>query len=151
MSLFEQYGNSPINNNGMLHEDIHDKRVISSELLKRSKNCLVSLVKEDNAELYTNQTAKIYYTGKKFPATIALDKLYYFMPYLKKKGIRDLYFIRIARVGTRKEGLPDNDLKDFRLVFEIEFVGQLFENYKPIDLKIWRTFTESTIEELLQS
>lgn len=151
MSLFEQYGNSPIINNGMLHEDIHDKRVISSELLKRSKNCLVSLVKEDNAELYTNQTAKIYYTGKKFPATIALDKLYYFMPYLKKKGIRDLYFIRIARVGTRKEGLPDNDLKDVRLVFEIEFVGQLFENYKPIDLKIWRTFTESTIEELLQS
>lgn len=149
MSLFEQYGNSPIIDNGMLHEDIHDKRVISSELLDRNKNCLVSLVKEDNVEQYNNRTARIYYTGKKFPATIALNKLYYFMPYLKKKGIRDLYFIKTARVGTRKEGQPDNESNDFRLVFEIEFVGQLFEDYKPIDLKIWRTFTDSTIEELL--
>lgn len=71
------------------------------------------------------------------------------MPYLKRKGIRDLYLIRIARVGTRKEGQPDNDPNDLRLVFEIEFVKQLFEDYKPIDLKIWRTYTDTTLDSLL--
>lgn len=148
MTLFEQYGNSPIIDNGMVHEDIHDKRETNSILLDRTKNCLISLVKEDNIELYANRTANIYYTGKRFPSTIALDKLYYFMPYLKKKGIRDLYLIKIARIGTRKEGQPDNAPNDFRLIFEIKFVGQLFEDYKPIKLKIWRTFTDLTIGEL---
>lgn len=73
------------------------------------------------------------------------------MPYLKRKGIRDLYLIRIARVGTRKEGQPDNDPNDLRLVFEIEFVKQLFEDYKSIDLKIWRTYTDTTLDLLLKS
>lgn len=113
------------------------------------RNCLVSLVKRDNFEQYVQQSAKIYYTGKRFPATVALNRLYYFMPYLKGKGIRDLYFIRLARVGTRKEGQSDNNPHDFRLVFEIEFVGQLFADYKPIELKIWHTFTDVTMGEIL--
>ena len=71
------------------------------------------------------------------------------MPYIKCKGIRDLYLIKIARVGTRKEGQLDNDPNDFRLVFEIEFVKQLFEDYKPVKLEIWRTFTDTTIKKLL--
>ena len=70
------------------------------------------------------------------------------MPYLKGKGIRDLYLIKIARVGTRKEGQPDNDPNDLRLVFEIEFVDKLFEDYKPITLEIWRTFTDTNMTEL---
>ena len=100
-------------------------------------------------EQYLDRSAKIYYTGKRFPATVALNKLYYFMPYIKGKGIKDLYFIKIARVGTRKEGQPDEDPKDFRLVFEIEFVCQLFDDYKPISLEIWHTFTDTTMGELL--
>ena len=80
---------------------------------------------------------------------MALNKLYYFMPYMKSKGIRDLYFIKIARVGTRKEGQPDEDKNDFRLVFEIDFVGQMLDEYKPIKLDIWRTFTDTTIDKLL--
>jgi len=71
------------------------------------------------------------------------------MPYLKGKGIRDLYLIKIARVGNRKEGQEGEDKNDFRLVFEMEFVKQLFEEYKPIELKIWRTFTYTTMEEIL--
>lgn len=71
------------------------------------------------------------------------------MPYIKRKGIRDLYLIKIARVGTRKEGQPDNDPNDLRLVFEIKYVRQLFENYKPIELEIWHTFTDTTIKEVL--
>ena len=71
------------------------------------------------------------------------------MPYLKGKGIRDLYLIKIARVGNRKEGQEGEDKNDFRLVFEIEFVKQLFDEYKPIELIIWRTFTDTTMEKIL--
>lgn len=114
----------------------------------KSKNVLISYVKSDNMEQYLDRSARIYYTGKKFPSTVALNKLYYFMPYFKGKGIRDLYLIKIARVGTRKEGQPDNDPTDFRLVFEIEFVEKIFDDFKPITLEIWRTFTDTNMSEL---
>ncbi len=116
--------------------------------LDKTKNVLVSLVKADNMEQYLDGTAKVYYTGKKFPSTVALNKLYYFMPYIKSKGIRDLYMIRIARVGTKKEVHPECDDNDFRLVFEIDYLCQLFDDYKPIHLNIWQTFTDTTIEEI---
>ena len=116
--------------------------------VKPEKNVLICNVKPDNEKLFLKQSAKIYYTGKRFPSTVALNKLYYFMPYIKHKGIRDLYLIKIARVGTRKEGQPDNNPSDFRLVFEIEFVKQLYKEYQLIELKIWRTFTDITINEL---
>jgi len=115
-----------------------------------SKNCLLSLVKPDNMERYLDQSAKIYYTGKRFPDTVALNKLFYFMPYLKGKGVQDLYLIRIARVGSRKEGQPDNDPNDIRLVFEIEFLGQMFDEYKPLELNIWHTFTDTTMKEMMK-
>ena len=114
------------------------------------KNVLISYVKADNMEQYLNQSAKIYYTGKKFPSSVALNKLYYFMPYIKHKGIRDLYIIKIARVGTRKEGQPDNDPNDFRLVFEIEFIKELFKEYMPVDLEIWHTFTDTNLKTILK-
>ena len=119
------------------------------EGLDISKNLLVSLVKADNLEQYLDQSAKIYYTGKKFPSTVALNKLYYFMPYIAKQGVKDLYYIKIARVGTRKEGQPDNDPNDFRLVFEIEFVKELFPNYKKVHLDIWQAFKDTTLEKMI--
>ena len=109
----------------------------------------MSLVKNDNMEHYLDHSARVYYTGKKFPSTVALNKLYYFMPYMKRKGIRDLYLIKIARVGTKKEVHPECNDNDFRLVFEIEFVKQLFDDYKPHRLKIWETFTDTTLGELM--
>ena len=117
--------------------------------LDYSKNVLISLVKADNLEQYLDLSAKVYYTGKKFPSTVALNKLYYFMPHIKGKGVKDLYFINIARVGTRKEGQPDNDPNDFRLVFEIEFVKELFPDYKNIHLNIWHTFTDTTLGKIV--
>ena len=54
-----------------------------------------------------------------------------------------------SRVGTRKEGQPDNDPNDFRLVFEIEFVKQLFKDYKPAELKIWHAFTDTDMKTVL--
>lgn len=121
----------------------------SLENLDKSKNVLVSYVKSKSAELYLDGGAKIYYTGKKFPSTVALNKLYYFIPYLKNKGIRDLYLIKIARVGSKSEVVPDADPNDLRLVFEIEYIQQLFPDYKPHKLRIWDTFTNTTLESIL--
>ena len=119
-------------------------------LLQPSKNVLVSLVKEENIAPYLEQAAKIYYTGKKFPSTVELNHLYYFMPYTKRKGIRDLYLIKVARIGSKHEVQNTADPNDLRLVFEIEFVRQLFPEYKPIRLAIWDTFTDTTLENILQ-
>lgn len=146
LDLFDMYQDGEIVNNSMVREDDS----LEYGILKPSKNLLVSLVKKDNFEQYEDQTAKIYYTGKKFPSTVALNKLYYFMPYLKGKGIRDLYLIKIARLGNRKEGQPEEDKNDLRLVFEIEFVKQLFGDYKPMELKIWRAFTDTTLSKVLK-
>ena len=115
-----------------------------------TKNVLISLVKADTVAYYADQSARIYYTGKKFPSTVALNKLYYFIPYMKGKGIRDLYYIKIARVGTKQEVHPECDENDFRLVFEIEFVKQLFTDYLPVHLNIWRTFTDTKMERLIK-
>jgi len=127
--------NSTVRLNGMNHID-------------KDKNVLVSLVKNDNVDRFLDGSAVIYYTGKKFPSTVALNRLYYFMPYMKRKGIKDLYLIKIARVGTKKEVHPECDDNDFRLVFEIEYVGQLFNDYQPIRLEIWESFTDTTIGDL---
>ena len=145
--LFDQYAYDTITGNAMVCESAEEYGKLD---IDESKNVLISLVKPDNVERYLDQSAKIYYTGKRFPSTVALNKLYYFMPYIKRKGIRDLYLIKIARVGTRKEGQPDNDPNDFRLVFEIEFVKKLFKDYKPVELEIWHTFTDTTMKELLK-
>lgn len=115
------------------------------------KHLLISLVKADNMEQYPDRSAKVYYTGKKFPSTVALNKLYYFMPYMKRKGVRDLYLINIARIGTKKEVHPECDDNDFRLIFEIQFVKQIFDEYQPIHLDIWQTFTDTTIEQLISN
>ncbi len=127
---------------------------IDLENLDISKNVLICNVKKDNTRHFLDGTARIYYTGKKFPSTVALNKLYYFIPYFGKNcglgvtGIRDLYLIKIARVGTRKEGDPDNDPNDLRLVFELQFVKRLFDQYQPHRLMIWDTFTDTTLASL---
>lgn len=117
--------------------------------LDLSRNLLVSLVKNDTIDLLLDGTINVYYTGKKFPSTIELNHLYYFMPYRKGKGIRDLYYIKVARIGSKHEVHPNADPNDLRLVFEIEFVKQLFLDYKPIRLAIWETFTDTTLEKIM--
>lgn len=143
IKIAEQYPRHIVNNT----EAVFVKDITGIELDKR---VLISLVKPDNIEHYVGHSANIYYTGKKFPTTIALNKLYYFMPYIKGLGVRDLYLIKIARVGTKQEVHPECEDNDFRLVFEIQYVKQLFEGYRPIHLNIWRTFTDTTMESLLK-
>lgn len=154
LNLFDQYDLEPIIQNSMVREDLeleyNTKSIRHNLPIDLAKNLLICNVKKDNWEQYLDGSAKIYYTGKKFPTTVALNRLYYFMPYLSGKGIRDLYYIKIARLGYRKEGQVNENKNDLRLVFEIERVGQLFDDYKKVKLEIWRTFTDTTMEKIME-
>ena len=151
LDLFDQFELEPITQNLMVREstEIEYNKKMRKLNVDLCKNVLICNVKKDNWEQYLDGSAKIYYTGKKFPTTVALNKLYYFMPYLSGKGMRDLYYIKIARLGYRKEGQEKEDKNDLRLVFEIEYVGQLFDEYKKVKLEIWRTFTDTTLDKVL--
>lgn len=125
------------------------KRKIDISQLDESKNVLICLVPDKYIVPYNNHKAKAYFTGRKFPSTVALNKLYYFMPYTKGKGIRDIYQIKVARVAPKHEFVDDADENDLRLAFEIEYLTQLYDEYKPIRLNIWRTFTDTKLSNLL--
>ena len=96
--------------------------------LDPAKHLLIGFVKKDNEEYFLKEEpTKIYYTGKTktFPSTVEINKLYYFMPYFKEKGVRDLYLIRIARIGTKAETHPNSKDEEPRLVFELEYLESL--------------------------
>ena len=119
--------------------------------LDETKHLLIGLVKEDNAEYFLDGApTKIYYTGKtrNFPSTIALNNLYYFMPYIKGKGVRDCYLIRIARIGNKAEIHPETNDKEPRLVFELELVKQ-FPKYINIQPNILYTYRDTTLGYVL--
>lgn len=122
-----------------------------SEGIDLSQNVLISLVKQDNTAIFLDRSARIYYTGSKFPSTVALNKLYYFMPYIKGKGIKDLYLIKVARVGTKQEVYPECKDNDFRLVFELEYIKPLFTAYIPVHLDIWHTFTDTKLSNIINA
>ena len=99
--------------------------------LDKTKHLLIGVVKKDNEEYFLKEEpTKIYYTGTSgsFPSTIALNKLYYFMPYIKGKGVSDLYLIRVARVGNKAEVHPETNDERPRLVFELEYLESLPRN-----------------------
>lgn len=120
---------------------------------KLDKNVLIGLVREDNAEYFLDggQT-KLYYTGKlaerKFPSTIALNKLYYFMPYIKGKGVKDLYLIRVARLGNKAEIHSETGDQSPRLVFELDLLTSLPE-YKNIQPNILHTYRDTVLGSIL--
>lgn len=125
------------------------KQRIDIAKLDDTKNVLICFVPDKYIVPYNNRKAKVYFTGKKFPSTVALNKLYYFMPYTKGKGIRDLYQIKVARVVSKHEFVDEADENDLRIAFEIEFVTSLFDDFKPIRLNIWRTFTDTKLRSIL--
>jgi len=119
--------------------------------LEGNKSLLIGYVKPDNADYFLDGLkSKIYYTGKtkSFPSTIALNKLYYFMPYIKGLGVRDLYLIRIARIGNKAEIHPETEDKDPRIVFELEFLQSL-PNYVPVKLNIFNTYRDTVLGKIL--
>ena len=108
--------------------------------LNPTKHLLIGLVKKDNEEYFLKEEpTKIYYTGKTktFPSTVVINKLYYFMPYIKEKGVRDLYLIRVARIGNKSEIHIESNDEEPRLVFELEYLESLPE-YQMVKLhKYW--------------
>ncbi len=119
--------------------------------LDMTKKLLIGFVKNDNTEYFLDGgQSKVYYTGKtkSFPSTIALNKLYYFMPYIKGKGVKDLYLIRIARIGNKAEIHPETGDKDPRLVFELEYLQSLPE-YVPVKLNIFETYRDTSLGRIM--
>ncbi|MBR0492912.1 MAG: DNA (cytosine-5-)-methyltransferase [Muribaculaceae bacterium] len=135
---------------GLFTDVIKEIRINKSKkiyTLDKTKHLLIGFVKEDNQDYFlNNEPTKIYYTGKtkSFPSTIALNKLYYFMPYIKKKGVRDLYLIRIARVGNKSEIHPESKDKEPRLVFELEYLESL-PDFVPVNLNVQYTYRDTLL------
>ncbi len=119
---------------------------------------LVGLVGDNNRgnaakSKFLDSTATLYYTGNKFPTTIALQNLHFFMPYIKGKGIRDVYEITRIRTISAKEAKQldgEEGENDIRLAFTIHFIRQQFTDYQNIDTSkmAFNTFIDTTFEEL---
>ena len=117
---------------------------------------LIGLVKENNRlfQAFMDGTATLYYSGKQFPTTIALQDLHFFMPYIKGKGIRDVYEIVKVRTITDKEAKQtdedDADSKALRLAFELRYVRKQYAEFQPIDTTkmIVHTFVDTTFDKL---
>ena len=115
---------------------------------------LIGLVvnrKRVNEEMFDNGSADLYYTGSNFPTTIALHDLHFFIPYIKGKGIRDVYEVKRVRTITAKEAKGDEGSEnDLRLAFELEFNRHLFDDYKKIDTSHMsnNTFIDTTFDAI---
>lgn len=53
------------------------------------------------------------------------SKIYAMKRTLSLKGVRDLYLVRIARIGNKTEIHPETEDTEPRLVFELEFLESL--------------------------
>ena len=118
---------------------------------------LIGYVRPGKSEYYQrflDGTATLYYTGKQFPTTIALQNLHFFMPYIKEQGIRDVYEIVRVRTITAKEAKQtegdETPADDLRLAFELRFSKQLFLDYQKIDTHklINYTFIDTTFDRI---
>ena len=117
---------------------------------------LIGLVKEDNRQYqaFVDGTATLYYTGKQFPTTIALQALHFFMPYIKGRGVRDVYEITKVRTITGKEAKQtdedDADSKALRLAFELRYVRRQYTQFQSVNTSkmIGYTFVDTTFDRL---
>jgi len=119
---------------------------------------LIGIVKPSNRKGYyedfENGCATLYYTGPKFSSTIALHNLHFFIPYIKGKGIRDVY--EIVKIRTIKgseakqyDGVDENK-DDIRLAFELKFNRMLYDDYHKINTSgmIDYSFIDTTFADL---
>ena len=119
---------------------------------------LIGIVKPSNRKGYyedfENGCATLYYTGPKFSSTIALHNLHFFIPYIKEKGIRDVY--EIVKIRTIKgseakqyDGVDENK-DDIRLAFELKFNRMLYDDYHKINTSgmIDYSFIDTTFADL---
>ena len=119
---------------------------------------LIGLVRENNRgraaeDKFRDGSATLYYTGKTFPTTIALQDLHFFMPYIKGTGIKDVYEITRVRTISAKEAKQQEDddgKSDIRLAFELRFVRHQFSSYRPVNTSkmALNTFIDTTFDAL---
>jgi len=111
---------------------------------------LVAYVPQENAKPFEELKASEYFTRPKFPNTINLKDVEYFVPYFKGKGIRDIYKVHHINTCTKKDIDPESDDERMRLLFQFKFVRHLFDEYKPHNLKIWYCFTDASVKEIIE-
>lgn len=143
--LFDEYGSSPIVRNTISSEPF---RPYSGSVLVIPKDLyhepvLIGLVSRNNEQMFDKQADAVYYTGKRFPTTVDLKNLKYFMPYIKGKGVRDLYSVKAIYVSEYKNG--KNDAVEYRLTFDLSFIGQIDKTYNKIKLGIWHTYSQTEL------
>lgn len=115
---------------------------------------LIGLVKPSKRkgyyQSYMDSKADLYYTGKQFPTTISLHDLHYFIPYIKGKGIRDVYEVKRVRTITGSEAHQTEGENDMRLAFELVFNRKLADDYIRIDTSKTSayTFIDTTFGDL---
>lgn len=152
--LLEQFIEELIQNKS--HETISKVIPQKGTLLQVPNRILIGLVGNSSRPGYTQSfldgNATLYYTGPKFPTTISLHDLHYFVPYIKGEGVRDIYEIIRIRTITGKEAKQaegEDATDDMRLAFELRFSRRLFEDYRQIDTHkmINYTFIDTTFDE----
>lgn len=153
--LLEQFIEELIQNKS--YETISNVIPQKGALLQVPNRLLVGLVGNSSRPGYTQSfldgEATLYYTGPKFPTTISLHNLHYFIPYIKGEGIRDIYQIIRIRTITGKEAKQtegEDATDDMRLAFELRFNRKLFANYQQIDTHklINYTFIDTSFDKM---
>lgn len=145
--LFEEFGCNAI----VEHEASNDPfSSYGNELLSipepiYQSHVLVGLISPNHEHEFSNHDAKIYYTGQRFPANISLKEIRYFMPYIKGRGIQDLYIVKSISVG---EYIKESGIRDYRMMFGLEYIGALFRVPKKIKLDIWHTYHYTQLGKL---
>ena len=119
-------------------------------VINESSRVMVALVKADTTEYFFSNSEPLYYTGKYIPSVINLDDFQLFMPYVKGKGIKDLYYIKKIRKGYKKEVHEFSQDKDERVIFELKYLKSLFNDYVPIHLDIWHTYRDTDMGRLIK-
>lgn len=153
--LLEQFIEELIQNKS--HETISKVIPQKGALLQVPNRLLVGLIGNSSRPGYTQSfldgNATLYYTGPKFPTTISLHDLHYFVPYIKGEGVRDIYEIIRIRTITGKEAKQvenEDATDDMRLAFELRFSHKLFKDHRQIDTRkmINYTFIDTTFEKM---
>ncbi len=140
------------------HETIAGVIPQKGSFVEVGNRVLIGLVGDNNRgraakDRFLDGTATLYYTGGKFPTTIALQDLHFFMPYIKGQGVRDVYEItRVRTISAReaKQQEGEEGGNDIRLAFELRFARRQYPDYQPIDTGKMAnyTFIDTTFDGL---
>ena len=140
------------------HETISNVIPQKGTYVEVGNRVLIGLVGDNSRgraakDKFLDGTATLYYTGSRFPTTIALQDLHFFMPYIKGTGVRDVYEITRMRTITAKEAKEQDDASeanDIRLAFELRFFRRQYADYQPVETSgmINYTFIDTTFDKL---